>query len=239
MKIRYYRSVSTFLTVFNIIKNTGTCETCSAISAIRRSTQSTHHQRSLATTLYRLHRSMYMSEKEAYYTRCLEAMRNPEQAMMSINTDDMDQFKTSIPRNIGDIPQFGQHLKGVIEHGHQEFVIYRSFDNVRKDSALAINCMLSQIERRMVRDKELKRRSPDTFYMQMDGGSENYNKTTLAFLALLVACGVFRTIIVCRMSRGHGHLDNDQKYGVVTRTTRKKFINTPQVRVSLEILGDC
>ena len=169
---------------------------------------------------------MYMGEKESYYARCLEAMRDPEHAM-SINTDGMDQFKTSIPRNIGDIPQFGQHLQGVIEHG-QEFIIYRSFDNVRKDSSLAIHCMLSQIERRLRRDIELQRKSPDTFYMQMDGGSENNNKTTLAILALLVACGVFRTVIVCRMSRGHGHLDNDQKYGVVTRTTRKKLINTPQ-----------
>jgi hypothetical protein len=53
---------------------------------------------------------MYMGEKESYYARCLEAMRDPEHAM-SINTDGMDQFKTSIPRNIGDIPQFGQHLQ--------------------------------------------------------------------------------------------------------------------------------
>ena len=171
---------------------------------------------------------MYMGEKEAYYARCLEAMRDPEHTM-SINTDGMDQFKTSIPRNLGDLPQCGQHLQGVIEHG-QKFVIYRSFDNVRKDSALAIHCMLSQIERRMQRDMDLRRRFPDTFYMQMDGGSENYNKTTLAILSLLVACGIFKTVIVSRMSRGHGHLDNDQKYGVVTRTTRKKLINTPQVK---------
>jgi hypothetical protein len=66
-----------------------------------RSTQSAH-QRSLATTLYGLHRSMYMGEKESYYARCVEAMRDPEHAM-SINTDGMDQFKTSIPKNIGDI----------------------------------------------------------------------------------------------------------------------------------------
>ena len=178
---------------------------------------------------------MYMGEKEAYYARCLEAMRNPEHAM-SINTDGMDQFKTSIPRNIGDIPQFGQHLQGVIEHG-QEFVIYRSFDNVRKDSALAIHSMLSQIERRVERDMLLKRRFPDTFYMQMEGGSENYNKTTLAIISLLVACGVFRTVIVCRMSRGHGHLDNDQKYGVVARTTRKKLINTPQVSIQYLLIA--
>jgi hypothetical protein len=170
---------------------------------------------------------MYMGEKEAYYARCLEAMRDPEHAM-SINTDGMDQFKTTIPRNIGDIPQCGQHLQGVIEHG-QEFVIYRSFDNVRKDSSLAIHCMLLQIERRLSRDAELNRKSPDTLFSQMDGGSENYNKTTLAIYALLVACGVFKTIICCRMSRGHGHLDNDQKFGTVSRSTRKKLINTPQV----------
>jgi hypothetical protein len=100
---------------------------------------------------------MYMGEKEAYYARCLEAMRDPEHAM-SINTDGMDQFKTTIPRNIGDIPQCGQHLQGVIEHG-QEFVIYRTFDNVRKDSSLAIHCMLLQIERRFRRDAELNRKS--------------------------------------------------------------------------------
>jgi len=168
-----------------------------------------------------------MGEKEAYYSRCLEAMRDPEHAM-SINTDGMDQFKTTIPRNIGDIPQCGQHLQGVIEHG-QEFVIYRTFDNVRKDSSLAIHCMLLQIERRLRRDVELNRKSPDTLFVQMDGGSENYNKTTFAIYALLVACGVFKTIICCRQSRGHGHLDADQKFGVVSRNTRKKHINTPQV----------
>ncbi len=120
-------------------------------------------------------------------------------------------------------------LAGVKEHG-QEFVIYRSFDNERKDSSLAIHCMLLQIERRLSRDAELNRKSPDTLFSQMDGGSENYNKTTLAIYVLLVACGVFKTIICCRMSRGHGHLDNDQIFGTVSRSTRKKLINTPQVR---------
>ncbi len=66
-----------------------------AVSAICRTTQSSH-QRTLATTLYGLHKSLYMGEKEAYYARCLEAMRDPEHAM-SINTDGMDQFKTTIP----------------------------------------------------------------------------------------------------------------------------------------------
>ena len=185
------------------------------------------HQRSLATNLYSFHRAMYTGEKEAYYSRCLDAMRQPEQ-FMSINTDGMDQFKTSIPRNIGDLPQCGQHLQGVIEHG-QEFVIYRSYDNVRKDQCLAMHCLLLQIERRIRRDAELNRPFPQTHYFQIDGGPENANKSTLALMALLVVSGVFQQVILSRIPRGHGHLDNDSKYGVVSRGSKKRPINTPQV----------
>ena len=47
-----------------------------------------------------------MVEKEAYYARCLEAMCNPEHAM-SINTDDMDQFKTRIIKS-NPLPKGGE-----------------------------------------------------------------------------------------------------------------------------------
>jgi hypothetical protein len=40
--------------------------------------------------------------------------------------------------------------------------------------------MLLQIERRLTRDKQFSRPSPDVFFLQMDGGMENANKTTLA-----------------------------------------------------------
>ena len=107
--------------------------------------------------------------------------------------------------------------------------MYRTFENVRKDSCLAIHCMLLQIERRLTRDKQFSRPSPDVFYLQMDGGMEFANKTTLATCALLVVMKVFKTVVVTRIMRGHGHLDPDRKFGIISRAGHSKTIYTPQV----------
>ena len=101
---------------------------------------------------------------------------------------------------------------------------------MRKDACLAIHCMLLQIERRMVRDQQLNRPSPEIFQLQMDGGMENNNKTTLAICALLSALRVFKTVIVTRIMRGRGHLDPDQMFGTISRGSRSKTIDTPQVK---------
>ena len=79
------------------------------------------------------------------------------------------------------------------------------------------------------RDAELNRPFPPTLYFQIDGGPENANKSTLALMALLVASGIFQQVILSRIPRGHGHLDNDGKYGVVSRGSKKRPIHTPQV----------
>ena len=126
------------------------------------------------------------------------------------------------------------YLPGVIEHG-QELVIYRTFENVRKDACLAIHCMLLQIERRLSRDQQMNLPSPDILYHQMDGGMENANKTTLAICALLVAVKVFKTVVVTRIMRGHGHLDPDRKFGIISRASHSKTLNTPQVVITIII----
>jgi hypothetical protein len=91
--------------------------------------------------------------------------------------------------------------------------------------------MLLQLERRINRDRQFNRPPPDVFLLQMDGGMENNNKTTYAICALLCALGVFKTVIVSRIMRGHGHLDPDQKFGVISRSSRSKTIATPQVHL--------
>jgi hypothetical protein len=90
--------------------------------------------------------------------------------------------------------------------------------------------MLLQIERRLTRDKQLNRPSPDVFYLQMDGGMENANKTTFAVCALLVVL-IFKTVVVTRIMRGHGHLDPDRKFGIISRAGHSKTIYTPQVHI--------
>ena len=89
--------------------------------------------------------------------------------------------------------------------------------------------MLLQIERRLTRNQQMNRPSPEVFYLQMDGGMENANKTTLSICALLVAMQVFKTVVVSRIMRGHGHLDPDQKFGSISRASHSKTLDTPQV----------
>jgi hypothetical protein len=54
-----------------------------------------------------------MGEKQAYWDRVDETIRNPFK-FMSINTDGMDQFKTALPVHVGDDVQIvTQHLQGI------------------------------------------------------------------------------------------------------------------------------
>ena len=82
----------------------------------------------------------------------------------------------------------------------------------------------------------MNRPAPEVFYLQMDGGMENSNKTTLAISALLVVMGVFKTVVVTRIMRGHGHLDPDRKFGIISRASHSKTLYTPQVTSSIIII---
>lgn len=94
---------------------------------------------------------MYMSEKNQYYMRAKEAAA-PGSDSLSINTDGMTQSNCKIPylQNLAEFPgqHLQQHIQGVLEHG-REFVVYRSFNNVRHGANLAIHCLLLQLENRM------------------------------------------------------------------------------------------
>ena len=94
-----------------ITLDTGTCLTCSKLSSLRRSTHNSH-QRSLLTNLYGLHRGTFMGEKQCYWDRVDQAVRNPFK-YFSINTDGMDQLKTALPVHVGDdVLKVTQHLQG-------------------------------------------------------------------------------------------------------------------------------
>lgn len=200
---------------------------CEILDTLRNDSKTTYESERVKE-LFAGHRSHFMGEKMAYYNNAYKAMNQPEQ-FMSINTDGMDQFKTHCPVNVG-IPADGmtQHLQGVIEHG-QEYLMYRTFPNVKKDANLAIHCLLLQIERRIKRNQAHNRPPPKTLFIQFDGGSENFNRSTFAMMELLVAKRVFDTIVVSRLLVGHTHEDGDAKFGVLSRYFHHKKIHTPQV----------
>jgi len=142
VKVREYKQVA------------GKCGTCAKLSAMRRRRKD-YYGRKLYTELQALHRSMYTAERQAYYDRRCYAILHPD-TCMSINTDGMNQNHSRIPY-LGNLQEFSrplkQHIQGVLEHG-EEFVMYRSFNNVRHDTNLAIHCLLMQLEQRMTRSKD-------------------------------------------------------------------------------------
>lgn len=76
---------------------------------------------------------------------------------------------------------------------------------------------------------------PSTLYVQIDGGGENANVSTIGMCALLVArrVGGLREVILTRLPRGHTHEDCDSQFGVIWRTMRKRSVLTPEDYKSL------
>ena len=137
VKVRQYKQV------------TGKCDTCAKLTALRRSRRD-HYGRGLCTTFHALHRSMYIGEREEYYHRRFLAIMHPDK-YMSINMDGMDQQHSRLPW-MAKLTEFKRPLKqsieGVLEHG-KEFVLYRTFHNVKKGANLAVHCLSLQIEKRL------------------------------------------------------------------------------------------
>ena len=63
-------------------------------------------------------------------------------------------------------------------------MLYRTFHNVKLNANHQIYTLLYQLERLYTRNGD---KLPPVVYVQIDGGSENVNKTVLAMLSLLVA----------------------------------------------------
>jgi hypothetical protein len=152
-----------------------------------------------------------------YYKRIAYALNN-KATVMSIIIDGMDQNHCRIPY-LGSQNQFGspisQGITGIKEHGIG-FFIYRTVGNVKKSPDLSMYCILSQLECWVERNK----RFPEELLIQVDGGSENANKTLLAMLELLVTKRLVRVIQFSRLPVGHTHEDIDACFAQVWSLSR-------------------
>jgi hypothetical protein len=88
-----------------------------------------------------------------------------------------------------------KHIEGVITHGHG-LTIYRSLPTVSVDSDFTIFCLLSELEKwKNAHDGKF----PETWYIQIDGGSENANKYLEAALEYLVIKRLVKKILLTRL----------------------------------------
>ena len=106
-------------------------------------------------------------------------------------------------------------------------MLYRTFHNVKLNANHQIYTLLYQLERLYDKNGGIL---PPTVYVQIDGGSENVNKTVLSMLSLLVAkrVGGIRQIVLTRLPVGHTHEDIDSIFGVLSRWIFKNYIKDPQ-----------
>jgi hypothetical protein len=222
VKIREYKNVS------------GKCHCCSNLSAAKRQ-KLDYATRKYLNQLTALHRSFYMGERICYYKRRNDAIIMPSE-YMSLIADGMQQAHCLLPWH-SNMYQFGnplpQHFQGVLNHG-RNIKMYRTYHNVRNNANLSIHCFLKALE---VIQNDPNDRIPDVVYYQVDGGSENVASHVYAMMALLVARGLTKKVVITRLPVGHTHEDIDSKFAFIWKRIRNNFVLTPlQYKTAVE---DC
>jgi hypothetical protein len=181
----------------------GKCWTCAYINILHQ--QNNDHNIQLAAKhLMIMHRSgLFMLERMEYKRRVHEAVHLYPDTTMSSIVDGASANHCNLPQvgpNQTLHPAFQQHLEGVLNHG-RDFVMYRTFPHVQKSADLIIYCLLMELERWFCE----KGHFPHTWYVQVDGGSENANKYMLACMEYLVIKRLVKKIVVTRLPVGHTH----------------------------------
>lgn len=110
-------------------------------------------------------------------------------------------------KNLCSIHPLKQHIQGVIVHGRITF-FYRTFHNIANGANLQIHTALLTLEKIY----QAEGRLPETFFYQIDGGSENTAKAVICFCELLVAKRVVKKVVLSRLMVGHTHADCDADF---------------------------
>ena len=201
VKIREFKAVS------------GKCNTCAILSDLRRKCNDRLRKQEI-TYLHCLHRSAYMNERLEYSKRRTLAMQFPK-LYLSLISDGMAQSHCQLP-HLGNMTTFNvhlkQHIQGLISHGRGLYM-HRTFHTVDNCANLQIHTLLLTLEDIVKKEGSL----PQTFYYQVDGGSENTAKVVIALMEYLVSKRMFQTIVLTRLMVGHSHEDIDRKFGRLWR----------------------
>ena len=164
------------------------------------------------------HLDLQRAQRLKYYANRVRAISDKTKSM-SLIADGMDQAKTELPvvmRRSDSKEYLKQKVMGVIAHGLGNF-LYVAQMPVGTGANFTLECVwrtLLKLEK-MYKDHEWK--WPPTLHLQFDNCTDNKNKTTVAFLALLQECKVFDRIEFSFLLVGHTHEDIDQMFSVISR----------------------
>lgn len=129
----------------------------------------------------------------------------------------MAQSHCELPhlKNLASLKKITQHIQGVIAQGRKT-IFYRTFHNVALGANVQIHTMLLTLENILNTEGKL----PDTFFYQIDGGSENIAKAVIHTCELLVAKRIVKKVVLTRLMVGHTHADADADFAHIWKYVR-------------------
>ena len=204
----------------------GKCWTCAYINELRQLKKGKESAEACKHLMIMHRGGLFMLERIEYRRRIAEAVIHSPNTVMSSIIDGASQNHCTIPHpgpNVEFADGLPQHIEGVLTHGHG-FTIYRSFPTVDADADFTIFCLLSELQKwKDAHDGVF----PETWYIQIDGGSENANKYLLAALEYLTAKRLCKKIVLTRLPVGHTHEDIDGCFGTLAAWFDRNIIQTP------------
>ena len=221
-----WSSLYDFVRIRKSKRVSGKCWTCAYINEIRQKQKGEEVMRACKHLMIMHRGGLFMLERLEYRRRVQEAVSMSPGTIMSSIIDGASQNHCTIPHpgeNVEFTKGLEQHIEGVLTHGHG-FTIYRSFPTVDADSDFTIFCLLSELEKWKDSNQQ---KYPHTWYIQIDGGSENANKYLLAALEFITAKRLVQKIILTRLPVGHTHEDIDACFGVIASWYGTHIVHTP------------
>jgi hypothetical protein len=159
------------------------------------------------------HSARIRSERSFYMTTIAMASEQPP-PVISCVWDIMDQHKCLCPNIKGALAQAlaGEQrmplkLLGFTWHGDHGYSFIAP-PWVPKGANLTCSALYLALLDAKARRVTL----PPVLKINIDGGAENWNVTTFAFLSHLVTAGVFKSVMPSRLPVGHTHNDQDQVF---------------------------
>ena len=117
----------------------------------------------------------------------------------------MDQAKTSI----GSDAAHGEHVlpikvTGVLVHGAGgKLDLFTSPPWVRGDANLNLTCLSKALSQYFLCDDgSIRPDRPSVLYLQLDGASDNWNRTVFAWACDMVECGLLEQVELSRLKPG-------------------------------------
>eukprot|EP00854_Cymbomonas_tetramitiformis_P034567 gene34567-biopygen33491 len=196
----------------------GKCTTCEILTKQRRAVKDVHDLEDWKT-LDDAHRSDYRNER-ARYNNTRADSSNPFGLSDSYCFDGAANNNTVCPHFPVKVKAMSDkaggfshlHLQWVVMHGNVLCMCLLMPRVPGKDVNMCLTT-LNILLRYVVENTE--RHFRQTCHVQMDGGSENWNRHNFAFFCNLVHHGLYKEICLHRLPVGHSHIDLDGFFGLL------------------------